>query len=363
MGGIAAQQGKLREAEGLFQRAVQYGAEAAGPAAATPVSGVIHGWLMWLHYQRNEIAVAQAHLDQVLQAAGQMGVPETMARAYLYQARLAQTRGELDAADAWYARVEELARAQPIQGLVEAEWVAFRAQHHLLRGDAASAAALLETHGLRVDDLTQRPKGWLRPRLTGYVPLARVLAAQGANQRADALLERICLVAEAIPDAEVLLQALALHAVVAGALHKNEGRGLPYLERALDLAALEGFARPILDTGSALTKPLRQAIMQGIQPALAQKLLADLAGEERRRAVRGQTFEVLGDLKGLVEPLTDRERQVLRLLAAGLTSNQVAEELVISVATARSYIKSLYGKLDAHSREEAIERGRESGLL
>jgi LuxR family maltose regulon positive regulatory protein len=54
---------------------------------------------------------------------------------------------------------------------------------------------------------------------------------------------------------------------------------------------------------------------------------------------------------------------VLRLLAAGLSSTEVAEELVISVATARSYIKTLYGKLDAHGREEAITRGREFGLL
>jgi ATP/maltotriose-dependent transcriptional regulator MalT len=65
----------------------------------------------------------------------------------------------------------------------------------------------------------------------------------------------------------------------------------------------------------------------------------------------------------LVEPLTEREAQVLRLLAAGLSSTEVAGELVIAVSTARSYIKSLYAKLDAHSRQEAIEKGRLYGLL
>jgi DNA-binding NarL/FixJ family response regulator len=64
-----------------------------------------------------------------------------------------------------------------------------------------------------------------------------------------------------------------------------------------------------------------------------------------------------------LEPLTDRERQVLRLLAAGLSSNQIADELVISVSTARSYMKSLYQKLDAHSREEAVEKGHQLGWL
>jgi DNA-binding NarL/FixJ family response regulator len=65
----------------------------------------------------------------------------------------------------------------------------------------------------------------------------------------------------------------------------------------------------------------------------------------------------------LVEPLTERERQVLRLLAAGLSGTEVAYELVISVGTARAYIESLYSKPDAHNREEAIERGLKYGLL
>jgi LuxR family maltose regulon positive regulatory protein len=205
-----------------------------------------------------------------------------------------------------------------------------------------------------------------------YVLLARVLAAQGAGQRADALLERVCVMAEAISNVEVLLQALALRAAIAGAPHGTADRELAYLARALNLAAPEGFARPILDAGSARAKPLRQAIMQGIQPAFAQKLLTDLVEEERRRALAGYLpgnavlpaqSRASGGTSRLMEPLTERERQVLRLLAAGLSSTEVAEELVISVATARSYIKGLYGKLDAHSRKEAIGRGREFRLL
>jgi ATP/maltotriose-dependent transcriptional regulator MalT len=157
-----------------------------------------------------------------------------------------------------------------------------------------------------------------------------------------------------------LLQALALRAVIAGS-----PRGLAHLQRALDLAAPESFARPFLDAGGALVGPLRQAIMQGIQPAFAQRLLASLAVEERRRATVGQLPDALKapTAAPLIEPLTERERQVLRLLAAGLSSTEVAEELVISVSTARSYIKSLYGKLGAHSRDEAIEQGSQAGLL
>jgi LuxR family maltose regulon positive regulatory protein len=366
LGGIAAMQGKLREAEGLFQGAVRYGTGEAGLPASTPGLGIIHGWLMWLCYQRHEIAAAQEHLDRVMQAAGPLGMPETTARAFIYQARLAQCRGEFDIAEVWFARVEELARAHPLQGLIQAEWAAFRAQHHLLQGDVTSAAELLEAQGLRASDLDRQSVDWLAPRLAGYILLARVLAAQGAEQSACTLLERVCPVAEALPNVEVLLQALALRAIVASSLH-GDARGLPYLERALDLAAPESFAGPILDAGGALARLLRQAVLQGIQPAFASKLLADL-GEDGRRQAGGMrslapTHGKVAPAADLIEPPTERERQVLRLLAAGLSSTEVAEELVIAVSTARSYIKSLYGKLGAHSREEAIAKGRQFGLI
>ena len=112
---------------------------------------------------------------------------------------------------------------------------------------------------------------------------------------------------------------------------------------------------------------LRKAITLGIQPAFAHTLHGELARQERQRVgaragrVPGGSGAGAADL--MPEPLTQREQQLLRLLAAGLSSTEVAEELVIAVNTARSYIKSIYGKLDAHSREEAIEKGKQAGLI
>ena len=100
--------------------------------------------------------------------------------------------------------------------------------------------------------------------------------------------------------------------------------------------------------------------MRGIHPAFAQTLLAALSDRE---PVGVGPKNVAPGAPKLIEPLTERETQVLRLLAAGLSSTEVAEELVIAVSTARSYIKSLYGKLDAHSRDAAIEQGHRYGLI
>jgi len=363
LGGIAAGRGKLREAERLFQAALGFAADEMGMATPAPAAGVAHGWLMWLHYQRNDITGAQAHLDHVLATAGQTGIPAMTARAYTYQALLAGRRGELDAAAGWYDRAAELLRAHAIGGLVQAEWIAFRGQLCLRQGDTVAAAALLAAQGFTVNDLNERAARWLAPRLAGYVLLARVLVAQGAVRQAVALLERITALAEQLPDAAVQLEALALHAVLRGAERGDVSAGLPLLQRALDLAAPEDFARPILDAGSALDRLLRQAIMEGIQPAFAQRLLVDLLEEERRWAVAGQVVGTSQAPEAAVEIPTARERQVLRLLAAGLSSNEIAAELVISVSTARSYIKSLYGKLDVHGRAEAIDRVRQLGLL
>jgi LuxR family maltose regulon positive regulatory protein len=378
LGGIAAMRGKLREAESFFDRALHFGQDEAGLAEPIPSSGIVHGWLVWVHCQRNEIDAAQESLNHLLQAATQLGIPETTVRAYLYHARVDLYRGEMAQAEEWLARAEALMQGRAGQGLIGAEWIAFRGQCYLWQGDLKAAAGLLEAQGVKASDLDgphapgSESLRALAPRLVAYGFLARVLVAQGVSRRADALLEQVCLMAEAIPNLEVLLQALALRAVVAGSIHGAATRGLPYLERALSLAAPENFARPFLDAGGALAKPLRQAIMQGIQPAFAQKLLVELAEEERKRALHGHMPGVSGtpakapasgSMSRFIEPLTERERQALRLLAAGLTSTEVAKELVISVATARSYIKSLYGKLDAHSREEVIERGRQAGLL
>lgn len=106
---------------------------------------------------------------------------------------------------------------------------------------------------------------------------------------------------------------------------------------------------------------LRQAIARGIQTEYAQKLLAAFATPARRDSA----FSALPDAAAtpLYEPLTERERQVLRLLAVGLSSTEVANELVLAVSTVRSYIKTIYHKLDVHDRDEAITRGQQLDVI
>jgi LuxR family maltose regulon positive regulatory protein len=188
------------------------------------------------------------------------------------------------------------------------------------------------------------------------------LLIQGNLDQAADLLERLTAIAKVTQNRAVLIEGLVFQGILASDRRGRSKPALTYLEEALALAAPEGYVRPFLKAEASIIKLLRQAIAQGIHPAYAHKLLS--ASIERERCLGRITSPSISQ-KALprLEPLTDRERQVLRLLAAGLSSNQIAEELIISVSTVRSYIKSLYQKLDAHSREEAVEKGHQLGWL
>jgi LuxR family maltose regulon positive regulatory protein len=246
-------------------------------------------------------------------------------------------------------------------------------------GDISAAARWLSSQGIEANDLPAGPSleaerssaddalRSMRTHLPEYLLLARVLLAQGERAQAEELLDKIISAAETWRYEESLLEALPLRAVAAaGGENRLDGsRGLPYLERALNLAAPEGYVRPFLIAGEPMVRLLRQAIAQNIQPAYANKLLAHVSERLRVSALRktaaGRGSGILAS--DLVEPLTERERQILRLLSAGLSSTQIADQLVISTNTARSYIKSIYSKLGAHSRDEAIEKGTQLNQL
>ena len=129
------------------------------------------------------------------------------------------------------------------------------------------------------------------------------------------------------------------------------------MEKALSLASAEGYVRSILDEGEAVGELLRMAITKGIEAEYASNLLSSLEGEINYVRLDRQT-KVL-----MVESLSQRELEVLRLLVTNLTTPEIAEELCISISTARSHIKNIYGKLDAHSRHEAVTKARELGIL
>lgn len=149
----------------------------------------------------------------------------------------------------------------------------------------------------------------------------------------------------------LIWQALAYHGL------RQEAQALASLRHALTLAAPEGYVRSFIGAGAALISLLNQARALGIEPDYVDKLLASV---ERRD--RLQSAEAVPASR-LVEPLSEREMGVLKLLAQGFPDKKIAETLVIARETVHKHLKNIYGKLGVHSRTEAILRARELGLL
>ena len=131
-------------------------------------------------------------------------------------------------------------------------------------------------------------------------------------------------------------------------------QALGALEQALTLAEPEGYVRTFIDEGEPMAKLLRRALSEGIAPSYVSRLLAAFGETAEPRSTVAQP---------LVEPLSERELEVLRLIAAGLSNAEIAEELFIAVSTVKSHINHIYGKLGATNRIQAVAQAQELGLL
>jgi LuxR family maltose regulon positive regulatory protein len=128
---------------------------------------------------------------------------------------------------------------------------------------------------------------------------------------------------------------------------------LAALGRALALGEPEGYVRVFLDEGPPMAALLLDAALGGIAPDYVRRLLT--------AAVRPE--DNAGNKEALIEPLSDRELDVLRLLATDLAGPEIARELVVSLSTVRSHTKAIYAKLGANNRRSAVTRAEELDLL
>jgi LuxR family maltose regulon positive regulatory protein len=135
---------------------------------------------------------------------------------------------------------------------------------------------------------------------------------------------------------------------------------LAFLAEALALAQPEGYVRTFVDKGEPMAVLLQEAASQGIAPDYVAKLLAafEAAPQERRRPEPPPP-----PAQPLIEPLSERELRVLRLVAAGLSNREVAEALYISVNTVKTHLQRIYGKLGVSSRTAAATKALELNLL
>jgi LuxR family maltose regulon positive regulatory protein len=241
------------------------------------------------------------------------------------------------------------------------------AQFAVLRGDVHRAVAWAETHGLVSGDppvlnpSLEEPQEFVRRRLRKYeyLVIARLFLLQERGSPALQLLESLLTRARALGRTDLTIEIDILRAL-AWQVEQEEERASGALVEALRLAEPGGYIRIFVDEGEPMARLLRRAASKGSMTGYANILLASY-GETGTEEAKGGLQIPAG--ARLIDPLTDRELEVLALLAAGLSNPDIAAELYVAVSTVRSHCKSIYQKLDVHSRWDAAVRGRELGLL
>ena len=357
---LHVRQGRLRQAAAAYALVVQ----------AVPRPEILQTLFTSLPYyfglgdllrERSELDAAERYLVQGMVMVKEAVTVEPLAAivGYTALARLEQVRGNTREALATLDGLVQLAEQRHFAQYLMTQEAAVRARLELAQGNVAAAIHWANTSGLSAGDeyLPYLREG-------EYLALARVLIVQGRDDPASSFLQDVLhLLDRLLQDAEAkarlgsVLEILVLRALALEA-QGHQTTALSTLERALVLAAPEGYIRLFVDEGEPMLALLRQAYARGIVSDYVATLLAAF-GEQHVPALPPPSPRTWS----LAEPLTEREREVLRLLLAGASNHEIAHRLVVSVNTVKRHVYNLSGKLGVQSRTQAIARARTLNIL
>jgi LuxR family maltose regulon positive regulatory protein len=356
LGQAQQMRGQLYQAAETYRQALQLATLSTsqgeggggGSGRPPPFAGLAHIGLAGLLYEWNDLDGAQRHAQEGIRL-GERGQSVDVLQggcSYLTLAELYQARGEVGNALEMMRKAEQFAQGHN-QPYVIALAAALRARLWLAQGNVMAASRWAQERGLSANDELSYA------RETEYITLARVLLAQGQAGEALGLLARLLEAAQAAERMGSVIEILALQALTFEA-QGDVDRALSALEQALCLAEPEGYIRTFVDEGPSMALLLQQSLSQGIVPSYASQLLL---------ALRETTGLASPAAQPLVEPLSERELEVLRLVAAGLSNREIAEELYLSINTVKAHTKNIYSKLNVRGRMQAADRARELDLL
>ena len=351
-------QGRLRDAMGTYERGLRLATEQGEPFLRGAAD--MHVGMSEIHHERNELDAATKHLLRSEELGEFAGLPQNRYRWRVAMARICEAHGDLDDALDLLDEAERLyvgdffPDVRPVAARKARVWVA--------QGRLGEALVWARDLGLSAhDDL-----GYLRE--FEHISLARVLIALYKNDREErsiheamGLLERLLQAAEEDGRIGNVIEILVLQALAHEAQCESLSAFVP-LERVLTLAEPEGYVRTFVDEGPSMEQLLLEAAARGIMPDYTGKLLAAFEAEGRRDSDDSPRPTPPAS-QPLAEPLSDRELEVLRLIAQGLSNREIGERLFLAIITVKGHNRNIFRKLQVRRRTEAVARARELGLL
>ena len=334
-------QGRLHQAQETYRQAIRFAAEQGEPSP--PVTGLAHVGLGTLELEWNDLAAAARYLQQGLELGRRLGIAEIQVVGHAFLAQVYQAQGETAAALEANGEAEALARRYQVSAGTLAQIAARRARLWIVRGDLAAAARWAQQSGLGVDVEPAYPHEFEQ------ITLAWLLLAQGEAGKAAGLLTRLLAAAEAQSRAGSAIEILVLLALARQGQREGD-QAIAAMTRALALAEPEGYVRTFVDKGRAVADLLRRVAGPTAGPSYVRKLLAALDAP-------------VPVAQPPVDALSEREMDVLRQVAAGLSNREIAARLFITEGTAKWHVNKILSKLQVRRRTEAVARARELGLL
>ncbi|MEO1297541.1 MAG: LuxR C-terminal-related transcriptional regulator [Cyanobacteria bacterium J06636_16] len=361
-------QGRLHRAMNICEQSLQLAKEQGGPVrAGTPE---LYLTLSEVRYEQGDLAAASQLLlsgETLCQQASLSGAKHLW---WVMRARLKAAESDLETALDQLSEAERFYYRAPIPIPDVRSIAALRAQLWVRQGRLTEALSWVSDRGLSVEAELSYLHEY------EHLTLARVLIAQyrrdgidSALDQAIELLNQLLAAAEAEDRTGSIIEILVLQALayeakgdVAGAILQGRGSAIASLERALTLAKPEGYVRIFAECGAPMVQLLREAMKRGITPTYTHRLLTTLEtwGQPQNDAVPasgGPTSQPL------IEPLSQRELDVLRLLSTELSGPEIARELVVALSTVHTHIKRIYSKLNVTNRRAAVKRAAELNLI
>ena len=351
--------GHLKEAIRTSEQLMQFVMDQGEPIP--PDTADLHRELSELYLEQGSLEAVVQHLQTSKELGEKAELPVWRYRWCIDQSRLNETQGDLDGALSLLEEAQRLYIRTPLPNLYQIS--AMKARIWIVQGRLDKALEWVGEQGLSVDD----DLGFLHE--CEHITLARVLVAQYQNDRMEdsfhaamQFLERLLQAAEEGGRMGSVIEILVLQALA----YQAQGRIAPALAplgRALTLAEPEGYVRIFAAEGKLMVELLKRLEAKDEMLERKQyirKLLSSYDVPSGNASV-GKNYE--GHPQTLVEPLSERELEVLRLLRTDMNGPEIARELMVSLSTMRTHTQNIYAKLGVNDRRAAARRAEELNLL